>query len=112
MSQPLIIAYHLIWTAYGWWLPNDPRGSGSQTIRNNLIADLGELHYGRKQVQPAARDVREFYRHAATVLKYPLLIFAEAERKAIAQSFHQVIKEQHYTCYGCAIISTQSDYPS
>jgi hypothetical protein len=53
---------------------------------------MGELHYGRKQVQPAARDVREFYRHAATVLKYPLLIFAEAERNAIAQSFHQVIE--------------------
>ena len=32
MNNPLVIAYHLIWTAYGWWLPNDPRGSGSVTI--------------------------------------------------------------------------------
>jgi hypothetical protein len=23
----MVVAYHLIWTAYGWWLPNDPRGS-------------------------------------------------------------------------------------
>jgi len=28
VSQPLVIGYHLIWTGYGWWLPNDPRGSG------------------------------------------------------------------------------------
>jgi hypothetical protein len=67
MTQPLVIAYHLIWTAYGWWLPNDPRGSGSRTIRQEIIADLGELHYGRKQVQPADRDVRDFYQHAAAV---------------------------------------------
>ena len=44
MQQPLVIAYHLIWTAYGWWLPNDPRGSGSKTIDSDIIAELGELH--------------------------------------------------------------------
>ena len=27
-DHPIVIAHHLIWTAYGWWLPNDPRGSG------------------------------------------------------------------------------------
>jgi REP element-mobilizing transposase RayT len=104
MTQPLVIAYHLIWTAYGWWLPNDPRGSGSRTIRQEIIADLGELHYGRKQVQPAARDVRDFYRHAAAVLKHPLLTFAEPDRDAIAVAFHREIEEQHYTCYACPIM--------
>jgi REP element-mobilizing transposase RayT len=104
MTQPLVIAYHLIWTAYGWWLPNDPRGSGSRTIRQEIIADLGELHYGRKQVQPAARDVRDFYRHAAAALKHPLLTFAEPDRDAIAVAFHREIEEQRYTCYACAIM--------
>ena len=108
MSQPLVIAYHLIWTAYGWWLPNDPRGSGSQTIRNDIIAYLGALHHGRRPVQPAAHDVREFYRHAALVLKYPLLTFAEAERGAIAEAFQQVINQQRYTCYACAIVMNHS----
>jgi hypothetical protein len=45
--QPLVIAYHLIWTVYGYWLPNDLRGSMSKTIRDDLIGDLGELHFGR-----------------------------------------------------------------
>jgi hypothetical protein len=44
MPNPLVIAYHLIWTAYGWWLPNDPRGSGSHLVRRDLIAEVGELH--------------------------------------------------------------------
>jgi hypothetical protein len=48
----MVIAHHLIWTLYGWWLPNDPRGSTSRAIRNDVLRDLGELHFGRKRVQP------------------------------------------------------------
>ena len=33
--RSMVIGYHLIWTAYGWWLPNDPRGSTSHRIRQN-----------------------------------------------------------------------------
>jgi len=47
-DQPIIIAYHLIWTAHGWWLPNDPRGSMSAAIACDVLAELGALHYGRK----------------------------------------------------------------
>src|SRR4051794_14771835 len=83
MSQPLVIAYHLIWTAYGWWLPNDPRGSGSKTIRNDVLADLGELHSGRKRVQPAGATVRQFQGRAAAVLRHPLL---HLDRTAVEES--------------------------
>jgi hypothetical protein len=27
--KPIVIAHHIMWTLYGWWLPNDPRGSTS-----------------------------------------------------------------------------------
>ena len=29
----MILAYHLIMTMYGFWLPNDPRGSWSEFVR-------------------------------------------------------------------------------
>lgn len=87
-----VIAHHLIWTAYGWWLPNDPRGSMSQSIREDLIAQLGALHHGRKKVQPASRDIREFYSHAAEVLKHDLLVFTESERSVLARVFDEVIR--------------------
>ncbi len=38
---PVLVADHLNWTAYGRWLPNDPRGSRSRAIRNERIVDLG-----------------------------------------------------------------------
>src|SRR6478609_8214101 len=91
MPQPLVIAYHLIWTAYGWWLPNDPRGSGSSEVHGDIIAELGKLHYGRKRVQPAGREVREFYERAARALAYPLLTFDEPGRIQIAAAFADVI---------------------
>src|SRR5947209_7930791 len=101
MPQPLVIAYHLIWTAYGCWLPNDPRGSGSTTIRNDVLAELGELHHGRKRVQPTAGEVRRFYRQAAPLLRHPLLTFGAPERLQVALAFAEVIDAERYTCYAC-----------
>jgi hypothetical protein len=100
----MVLGYHLVWTAYGWWLPNDPRGSMSQAIQSDVIAELGELHYGRKKVQPASRDIRRFYERAAEVLKYPLLRFSGAEMTAISEAFAEVITRERYTCYACAIM--------
>lgn len=104
MNQPLVIAYHLIWTAYGWWLPNDPRGSGSRTIHSDILASLGELHYGRKRLQPAGREVRAFYDRAASHLLFPLLTLDEPARAQAALAFGDAIARQRYTCYACAIM--------
>lgn len=45
----MAIAYHLIWTIYGTWLPNDQRGSGSRLVNSDAKSGLGELHFGRKK---------------------------------------------------------------
>ncbi len=100
----MVIGYHLITTAYGWWLPNDPRGSTSHYIASDIIAELGELHFGRKKVQPAGREIRDFYHHAAEVLKHPLLTFEPEAQHAIAEGFAECIREHRYTCYACAIL--------
>ena len=73
-KNPIVIAHHIMWTLYGWWLPNDPRGSTSRTIRNDLVAELGELHFGRKTVQPAGRDIRDFYEQAKCRLETSIAI--------------------------------------
>lgn len=104
MSRPLVIGYHLIWTAYGTWLPNDPRGSGSRFVVNDVLNELGELHYGRKKVQPESREIQVFYEKAAPLLKYPVFAFGPEEIQAISQSFETCITENKYTCYACAIM--------
>jgi hypothetical protein len=100
----MVIGHHLIWTAYDWWLPNDPRGSMSKEVRNEAIIDLGDLHYGRKRMQPANWKVKQFYADAANSLQFNLLKFTAAEIGAIAESFTNTIKRRTYTCYACAIM--------
>lgn len=68
-----MIAHHLIWTVYGTWLPNDPRGSGSMVVTSEVLRDLGELHHGRKKVQPAGREIRAFYEAAGPRLQHPVV---------------------------------------
>lgn len=107
MKRPyrnIVIAYHLIWTAYGWWLPNDPRGSTSRTIASDVIVELGELHHGRKRIQPAGGVIRGFYGRARDVLKFELLSFTPEEMRIIARSFAGLANGRPYTCYACAIM--------
>lgn len=100
----MVIGYHLVWTAYGWWLPNDPRGSMSHYVEQDVFSDLGELHYGRKHVQPASHEIRTFYERVKDRLKFPLLTFSPAEITIIGHAFGNVIDSERYTCYGCALM--------
>jgi REP element-mobilizing transposase RayT len=100
----MIIGSHLIWTAYGWWLPNDTRGSSSHEIRVERIAELGELHHGRKVIQPLSAELRAFYDDARQLLRHELLTFSPAAIAVIAEAFAEVIASRKYTCYACAIM--------
>ncbi len=99
-----VAGFHLMWTAYGWWLPNDPRGSESHEIRVEPIAALGELHHGRKMVQPSGREIRAFYEQAHEVLQHRLLTLADEDMTCVGESFAEVMAERRYTCYACAIM--------
>jgi REP element-mobilizing transposase RayT len=100
----MVAGYHLIWTVYGAWLPNDPRGSMSTEIRSPILEDLGAIHHGRKKTQPAGSVIRRFYQNAKPKLKYDLLTFSEVEIQTVAEAFADVIKNRGYTCYACAIM--------
>ncbi len=104
MRKPLVIAHHLIWTAYGYWLPNDPRGSGSFSIRNDILGELGDLHFGRKKAQPPGTVVRGFLETSADVLKHPRRAFDLEMRQHIADSFTQIAADEKYTCYACVVM--------
>jgi REP element-mobilizing transposase RayT len=103
-SQPLVIAYHVMWTLYGWWLPNDPRGSTSRLIKNDYLAELGALHFGRKSIQPASRQLRKFYQSAKQVLVHELLSFSPNKFATVAEALGDAIAERKYTCYACAVM--------
>jgi len=38
----MVLGYHLILSAYGFWLPNEPRGSWSDFVRSWELALYGQ----------------------------------------------------------------------
>ncbi|MGB2966714.1 MAG: hypothetical protein WBD14_04810 [Phycisphaerae bacterium] len=104
MARPLVIAYHLIWTAYGWWLPNDPRGSTSRGVAEDRIAQLGPHHYGRRRHLPPLETLDAFYREADGVLKFQRLPLGQQDVQHVAEGIAEAVRTRRYTCYACAIL--------
>ena len=105
----MIAAYPLIWSAYGCWLPNDPRGSSSQVVREDILKELGELHYGRKKIQPAGREIRQFYEKAKDLLHHELLTFTDGEIDLLAECFAETIKSCLVAPDWCGAIGSSRD---
>jgi REP element-mobilizing transposase RayT len=89
--------YHLIMTAYGFWLPNDPRGSWSDFVGSWELYKFG----------PATKvDTKRSLAHdphdraarlaAKAALKYPPVRFNEQQRQAIAEGFEIAAGEGGY----------------
>jgi REP element-mobilizing transposase RayT len=101
----MILAHHLIFTGYGHWLPNDPRGSLSPEIRKPELEDLGPIHLGRKPVQPSRKEIREFYHEAEGRLDHPVLWFEREARQVLGEALGSVVRQEGFTCYACAVLS-------
>jgi REP element-mobilizing transposase RayT len=100
----IIIAHHLVLMGYAHWLPNDLRGSGSDTIRNEILKDLGDIHPGRKRIQPDRNELRAFHHHAQPLLEQEVIWFNQEMRNEIARAFAAVAANFNYKIYACAIL--------
>ncbi len=89
---------------YGHWPPNDIRGSGSDEIRKELLAALGEIHPGRKQRQPSRSELKQFHAEAQPLLEHETLWFDARMRQLIAESFARTAQQFGYNVWACAIL--------
>ena len=100
----MVAGYHLIWTVYGYWLPNDPRGSTSKEVRVEPIEALGEHHYGRKENQPSSKQLREFFKNAHEVLAHSVRSLDDDDIALVGQALGTQIEEKEYVCHACAVM--------
>src|SRR6201999_2320473 len=86
--HPPVLAYHLIMTAYGFWLPNDPRGSWSEFVGSWEIYKFGPATKTTEKRSLAREPHGVAERIAAKkALKYPPVRFDEIQRQAIGEGF-------------------------
>src|SRR5262245_49603070 len=106
--SPMVLAYHLIFTTYGFWLPNDPRGSWSDFVRSwDLFLAAGPATTTTSHNSLAQKPHDHAARNAAKLsLKYPPVIFTEPQLALIAQGFQNAINRSRFTIHACSILPT------
>jgi REP element-mobilizing transposase RayT len=87
--------YHAIFTAYGFWLPNDPRGSWSDFVGAWELYKFGGSATKtdtRRSVAGVDHDHR-FRQDTKRSLKYPPVRFDEQQRELIGAGIAQACAE-------------------
>lgn len=99
-------AYHAIFTAYGFWLPNDPRGSWSEVVRKWEIFLAGgpaTKITTRRSVAGVPHDYRARQR-AKLAMTYPPVSFNGHQALAVGNGFARMIAKAKYQVFACSIL--------
>jgi REP element-mobilizing transposase RayT len=101
----MIVAYHIIFAAYGFWLPNDPRGSWS-----DFVGAWDLFRYGpatkTTETRSLAYRAHDLARRLAAkqALKYPPVQFTGLQARAIARGFAGYFERTMLPVWACAIL--------
>jgi REP element-mobilizing transposase RayT len=102
----MVIGHHVIFTAYGFWLPNDPRGSWSDWVRSWDLFLHGRATKTDERRSVARRPHDQEKRNAAKLaLKYDPVRFTGLQARSIAVGFREAVKEADYHLLACSILS-------
>src|SRR5579872_7120611 len=101
----MVHAHHLIIATYGFWLPNDPRGSWSEMVRAFEVAKFGEATKveTRSSVAGVAHDYR-LRQKAKESLKYPVVSFSGIQARSVAAGFAKYVQRSGVVVWACAIL--------
>ena len=100
-----VLGFHVLCTTYGFWLPNDERGSGSDFVRADHLAKFGPPNpvTTRRSVayRPCDPDIRRMARES---LQYPHVEFTGRQALAVAHGFKEELTRYGGTIHACAIM--------
>ncbi len=101
----MILGYHVVLTAYGFWLPNDPRGSWSDFVRSWELYKHGPATKvtTRRSVASRSHDHSD-RRMAKRSLKYPPVALGGAQARAVGRGFAIFLAKSDVTIWACAIL--------
>ncbi len=101
----MIVGHHIVIGAYGFWLPNDPRGSWS-----DFVGSLALLRHGRATKTTTRRSIaRAAHDRAARLaakqsLSRPAVEFTGVQARAIGRGLADFIGRAGLTAWACAIL--------
>ncbi len=102
----MVLGYHVVITAYGFWLPNDPRGSWSEFVRSWELLRFGKTTKVDTRHSVADRPHDHQARLAAKrALQYPPVRFTGIQARAIGRGFAKFVAKSRITVWACAILA-------
>jgi len=97
----MILGFHSIFSTYGFWLPNEPRGSWSTFVASWELAKFGPATKVTTRRSVAARPYdRGLKKRMQAVLQHPPVRFTGKQAQAIALS----LSNTPYTIHACTIL--------
>ena len=102
----MIHGYHVILPMYGFWLPNDPRGSWSDYVRRWEIAKFGKplKTLERKELNELTEEEIRDRDEAKAALCYPPVSISDDQAITVAEGFRIQTLKSNYTIWACAIM--------
>ena len=102
----MIHGYHVILPMYGFWLPNDPRGSWSEFVRKWELVRFGSAtkRLERHPLDELSEPERQQRNAAKKSLKYPALSIDGNQAVSIAHGFKTKAQKSNYTIWACSIL--------
>jgi REP element-mobilizing transposase RayT len=105
----MVIASHAVFAAYGFWLPNDGRGSWSTEVWAPHLRRFGPATKTSERQSLARRPHDRASRlEAKENLKYPAVQFTGAQARVIALAFAEILRVLDLPAYACAVMPDHS----
>ncbi len=101
----MVLGSHVIITAYGFWLPNDPRGSWSDFVRSWELLRFGPATKvsTHRSVAHVPHD-RERRLAAKRALRFRPVRFNGRQALCIANAFAKQVRKSGFIVVACAIL--------
>ena len=107
----MVLASHIVFSTYGFWLPNDPRGSVSDYVRSKDLLPYGEATYV-KAVRSVARKPHDpvIRRLAKETLKYSAVVLTGVQARSVVKGFKEAIATADMQIYGFALLPSHAHF--
>ena len=102
----MVLGYHITIGTYGFWLPNDPRGSGSSYVGAKHLWPFGDATGLDDRRRSVARQPHDWRRRlkAKRHLKYPAVQFTGIQAKAIGDGIGEYVRRNGLIVWACCIL--------
>jgi REP element-mobilizing transposase RayT len=100
----MVHGYHVIWGTYGFWLPNDPRGSWSDFVASWELARFGKATRSLERKEVDAEQWAQWRAQAREALRYPSVILTGEQARSVGHGFANAVSKSRFTIWACSVL--------